>query len=192
MNEKRFGHASMLGHSQDGQRTGGRCWSEKAKFVGMNLLLLPLVLMIYATVNAEGLIVFQPVFGTPLYRVPGLHWVQDFAGWNRLNLGHVTAAGLLILLLAVWGWVVKQVRGVGGAEVQRTFEINFFWFTAATAAALIGIEALIFFAGLVAVGGGLWGSGSWITAGLLTVLYLGGMIWIAIWHNNFKYGGPKL
>ncbi|MEZ6069499.1 MAG: hypothetical protein R3C10_04315 [Pirellulales bacterium] len=154
MDAKRFGNFSPSGTCSSTQHPvrSARTLAEKAQFIGLNLLLLPLVLMIYATVNAEGLIVFQPVFGTPLYRIPSLHWVQDFAGWNRLNLGHVTAAGLLILLLAVWGWVIKHVRGVGGAEMQRTFETNFFWFTAATAAALIGIEAVIFFAGLVAVG----------------------------------------
>jgi len=164
---------------------------EKIKFFGMNLLLIPLVVVIYITINAEGLRAFMPFFGMPAYRlpIPGFSVLQEYDGWDRLDLGHITAFGLLILLSWIWAWVVKHLANGGDAEFEREIRPVLFYIWTLVSTALIGIEAAVFFAGLVSFGGGLWSSTSWAVAFGVTALYMLGMLCIAKWHNDFKYGG---
>ncbi len=171
--------------------TIARTGFEKIRFFGMNLLLMPLVAVIYVTINAEGLRAFMPFFGMPVYRlpVPGFGILREYDGWNRLDLGHITAFGLLILLSWIWAWVVKNLARTGDSEFEREYRSTLFYIWSIVSTALIGIEASVFFAGLVSFGGGLWSSTSWAVALGVTALYMLGMLCIAKWHNDFRYGG---
>ncbi|MEM7811335.1 MAG: hypothetical protein AAF532_07660 [Planctomycetota bacterium] len=168
---------------------GEREPAEWSRFYALNALVLSLVLIVYMTINAEGLRASLPIFGMRLSKLPlpGFGLMARYDGFDRLDLAHLTAFAMLIGLLAVWQWVVRQVGSFGSAEYEREEQRPFFLFELTIAVLMIGIEALIFYRGLAAFGGGMWGGTSEFISIGATGLYALGMAKIAAWHTRFKY-----
>ena len=77
------------------------------KLVAVNLFALPVLGLIYWTINSIGLRLTVSGFTTKLYRIPGLSALRHYHGGRDLDLANVAALGMLIL---VWIFTVLTMH----------------------------------------------------------------------------------
>ncbi|QDV61989.1 hypothetical protein [Crateriforma conspicua] len=157
-------------------------------FIFANLIIMPIVGLIYASVIAEGLRRLMPIFQLRIYKlpVPGLGIARDYDGWDRLDLAIVMS--LLLFAVVTWLWmkVFIELQGFGTiADTRHTHPIVFF-LLAGIATVIICGDALIFYVGLSAQSASGWTETPAYVAPAATTLYSCGLAVLGWWHADFK------
>ncbi|GAB5407618.1 MAG: hypothetical protein Aurels2KO_58490 [Aureliella sp.] len=161
---------------------------ECAFFIGANIVIMPVVGLIYASVCAEGLRSLLPVFQLRLYKlpVPGAGLLRGFDGWDRLDLALLMSLLLAAVLAMTWTKVWIELLGHGSiADTKQTKPIVFCLLTS-IAAIMIAGDALIFYVGLKTQAASSWAETPSYVAPAATILYSCGLALLGWWHADFK------
>jgi len=161
---------------------------EVVSFWGLNIIVLPFVLICYETVGAEGLRQTMSVFQTRFYRLPlpGAGLLREYDGFNRLDLALPMAFVLFIAVTLLWVRVFKSLQNYGELDLQRKHNPILFYLVAAMVAIIVLGDAAIFYAGLSSTVASSWteeSSGS--TALVATVIYSAGLALLGAWHADY-------
>ena len=78
-----------------------RTWKESFVFWLLNLLILPLIATVYLAVSAAGLRLSLSLLNMKLFKlpIPGAGRLQNYDGWDRLDLAMPLALLLFVCLL---------------------------------------------------------------------------------------------
>lgn len=156
-------------------------------FYGLNLIVLPLVVLCYLTVGAEGLRETMGVFQTRVYRlaIPGASYLRDLDGWDKLDLAIPMALVLFIALGLLWKKVFVFLQD--GSLITRQKQENPVLFYLMVGIVLIIVlgDAGIFYAGLSSSVASSWNENAGYIPAVATVIYGAGLALLGAWHAEF-------
>ena len=154
------------------------------------VLVLPAILVVYLTVVAEGLRLLLGVFGTRLSRtaIPGAGILEQFDGWNRVDIASVTALILCVTVSYVWFRVFNELSGRGDLAQGGTPQVVLLLLSIIAAILVIG-DALIFYFGLSSQASSGWTETPQYVCVGATVLYSVGLAFLGAYHGDYHTSG---
>ncbi|EAQ79313.1 hypothetical protein [Blastopirellula marina] len=158
-------------------------------FYAANLVLMPIVALVYLTVGAEGLRVIMPIFQMRLYKlpVPGAGMLRNYDGFDRLDLSMLMALILFIAVTLLWIRVFKELQEMGEITRQRSRNPILFYLLTGIAAIILLGDAGIFYVGLDSQTSSSWSEAPSYVAPAATVLYMAGLALIGAWHADYSH-----
>lgn len=163
---------------------------QRAFFWGANLVVMPLVALVYLTVSAEGLRAMMPVFATPLWKaVPGGELMRGYAGWSRLDLAMAAALLLFLAVSALLARLFEVLMNGADLEEARAKKPVLFYALAAVAAVVLLGDSAIFYLGLQSKAASGWTETPGYVPALATLMYLSGLALVAAWHADYRTSG---
>jgi len=155
-------------------------------FVSANILLLPLVALIYVIVGAQGLREMMSIFETRLYRtpIPGAGILRQYDGLNRIDLAMCMGLLLFVIVSYIWVRVFLELRGVGHIAAQRTKNPAFFYCIVSIAAVILIGDAGLFYLGLASQTASGWFETPPYVPMAASVIYLAGLALLGAWHAD--------
>lgn len=161
---------------------------ECGMFIAANLVVLPVVALLYGVVVADGLRVLMPIFSLRLYKLPlpGAGLIRSYDGWDRLDLALIMS--LLIFAVVTWLWtkIFVELQGFGTIADQRLTRPLVFYMLSTIAAVFILGDAMVFYVGITAQSASGWTESPWYVAPAATLLYCCGLAVCGWWHSDFK------
>jgi len=164
---------------------------QKIIFYGINLLILPLVAIVYLTIIRDGLTTLIPVSQMPLHRlaIPGAGHLKSYDGFDRLSLSHIIALVAFSAALFLWARVFIELMGGGTLSGLKHRSPIVFWFIAAIVFTILLGDAALFFVGLQIQASSSWNeTPAYVPIGT-TVLYMCGLAGLGAYHADFHCSG---
>ncbi|GAB5514556.1 hypothetical protein [Rhodopirellula baltica] len=160
---------------------------EKAVFGSVNAVVGPPLALSVIQIASEGIRELLDVTTVKLWRIalPFMERLEFYEGWSELDLAHVISLLLFIAVTLVWIRIIKELKGFGSVMESRKESPALFCLYAGAAGTLLLMDAVVFFLGIQARGGG-WGDLAWYTAPLCTACYIAGIICFAIFHADYS------
>ncbi len=157
-------------------------------FVVANLLILPVIGLVYAVVSADGIRQLMPIFQRRLYQlpVPGAGVLQRFDGWNRADLAIVVALLLFAVLTWLWTRVFLELQGYGPIAMQRLRTPIVFYLLTFLAGVIIVFDAGLFYFGLASQTSSGWSDVPDFVVPAATLLYACGLAVLGWWHSDYS------
>ena len=159
--------------------------AENWKLVVFNVVALPVLGIIYWTINSIGLRLTIPILATKVYKIPGLSVLRHYRDWRELDLANVTA---IVLLLLVWEFSLRMFRlfmrgSVGLENVNEQFANSFIPIVGIV---LVIIDAVMFYNGIGEQAGFLTGDGMSLMQVMLTLAYSAAILAVAFLHTVYE------
>ncbi len=166
-----------------------KTFMQKTYFLLANLIIMPILMVVYATIIADGLRVTLPIFQRKLYTlpVPGLGLLRQYDGWNRADLSIVVSLLLFVALTWLWMRVISELQGFGTILQHREQSPYYFYLVATIAGVIILGDAALFWAGIQAQSAGGWNEVPEFVAPLATLLYTCGVAAVGAWHADHRH-----
>lgn len=117
------------------------------KAILLNLIVLPVMAIVYWTVSSMGLRLLVDIFSYKLYRIVGFSWMRHYYGLRDIDLGNVCALGLL-LFVWVFTLLAMHVWCCGGLRKRGLNERFVNSFVVSVAIALTVADGTLFFRGI--------------------------------------------
>lgn len=154
----------------------------------MNLVIGPNLFMLCLAVAAEGLRQMVRVLQTKIHQLPapGVEKMANYQGFADLDLAHFASTLLFVAVCITWSRLILEAKGIGTVFRERRKRPFMFALYLTIALTLIGIDALVFHAGLAARGGG-WHETPWYVPVGCTLLYIAGIAGWEIFKHDFRY-----
>ncbi len=162
---------------------------QRGTYLLTNMLILPVVGVVYATIIADGVRILMPVFARRLYQlpIPGAGMARRFDGWNRADLAIIVALLLFVVITWVWCKIFTELQGVGTIVAQREKSPITFYLLSFIAAVLILFDGAIFYFGLSSqVSGGWSNDGPDYVVPAATLLYSCGLAVLGWYHSDYQ------
>lgn len=158
-------------------------------FWGANILLMPVVALIYLTIGAEGLRVSLSIFQLRLYKlpVPGAGLLRQYDGFDRLDLSHLMALILFVVVTFLWIRLFHELQSLGAIAQQRTRNPVLFYALVTICSIILLGDAGLFYVGLASQTSSSWSDTPVYVAPAATVLYFAGLALIGAWHADFAH-----
>lgn len=168
-----------------------RSFGEFIVFWGLNSVILPLVVLCYLTVGAEGLRQTMEVFQTRFYRlpIPGAGMLRNYDGFDRLDLALPMAFVLFVAVTMLWIRVFKELQSDGNLANQRNRNPILFYLLAGIVAVVVLGDAGIFYAGLSSTVASNWNETAEYVPLIATVIYSAGLALLGAWHADYHQPG---
>lgn len=161
---------------------------ERFVFFMANLLIMPIVALIYSSVIADGLRSVMPIFERRLYQLPlpGIGILKTYDGFDRMDLSIIVSLLLFLVLTWLWCKVFTEIMGFGTIFNQRQSNPVLFFSIAFIVGVIILGDALLFYIGLKTQSSGGWREVNDLVLQGATLLYTCGIAVIGWWHSDFK------
>ena len=159
-----------------------------AAFFGLNLVVMPPVVLIYVTVVSKGLEITLPVLGTKLYRTgfPGIGALKQYDGFDRLTIATLMSLVLCIVLLMTYKKLFELLQSPGQLKLLRSENPVLFTIVAGIFSTVILADGAAFYAGVASELNSSWGSEtSGAIPAVATVLYAATLASISLWHHDY-------
>lgn len=165
--------------------------SQLVAFWGTNCLVMPIVALCYLAVSAEGLRQIMTVFSMRLYKlpVPGAGLLQNYDGWNRLDLSTAMAMLLFGAITYIWYRVFTELMGSGDFLSHREKNPILFYLLAAIIGVLLLGDSAIFYFGLQSKASTGWGNTPEYVPAMATIIYMAGLALVGAWHADYHHSG---
>ena len=156
-------------------------------FYGLNIIVLPLVVLCYLTVGAEGLRQTMGVFQTRCYRlaIPGASYLRDMDGWSKLDLAIPMALVLFIALGLLWKKVFVFLQDGSLITKQKQENPILFYLMVGIVLIIVLGDAGIFYAGLSSTVASSWNENAGYIPAVATVIYGAGLALLGAWHADY-------
>lgn len=153
------------------------------KLILFNLMVLPILALVYWTINSVGLRLSAPALGVKLYRIPlpGFSTMRHYHGWREIDLANVFA---IIQLGLVWvaAVMVMHVMLYGGSRLRSMNEEFVCNFVLSVGIVLLLGDTVLFYIGVGETGGLLSTGGVSLTQIVITIVYTGILLFVAFLH----------
>ncbi|WP_430450723.1 hypothetical protein [Rhodopirellula europaea] len=166
-----------------------RTISERLTFWGANLLVMPIIAMIYAQVVAEGLRLLMPVFQLRLYKLPfpGAGLARDYDGFDRLDLAILMSLLLFVVVTWLWIRIFSELQGFGRVYQRRKESPVVFGLLSFVAFIIVAGDAMIFYVGISTQSASGWTETPGYVAPAATLIYSCGLAMLGWWHSDYKH-----
>ena len=156
-------------------------------FYALNMIVLPLVVLCYLTVGAEGLRQTMDVFQTRFYRlaIPGASYLRDLDGWDKLDLALPMALVLFIALGLLWKKVFTFLQDGSLITKQKQENPVLFYLMVGIVLIVVLGDAGIFYAGLSSSVASSWNENAGYIPAVATVIYGAGLALLGAWHADY-------
>lgn len=156
-------------------------------FYGLNIIVLPLVVLCYLTVVAEGLRATMSVFQTRFHRlaIPGASYLRDLDGWDKLDLAIPMALVLFIALGLLWKKVFVFLQDGSLIAKQKHENPVLFYLMVGIVLIIVLGDAGIFYAGLSSTVASSWNENAGYIPAVATVIYGAGLALLGAWHADY-------
>jgi hypothetical protein len=152
------------------------------KLVVFNLVVLPVLGIIYWTINSIGLRLTIPALAFKVSKVPGFSALRHYHGWRDLDLAHVAALGLLALVW-VFTLLMFHVFMYGGFRRNNANESFVHGFVLTIGAVLVIVDAVMFYNGIGEQGSFFSNDGVSSMQIVLTIAYSATLLAVAFLHT---------
>ncbi len=153
-----------------------------------NLLVLPVICLVYATIIADGLRVLLPIFQKRLYQlpIPGAGLARTYDGWNRADLAIVVSVLLFFVITWLWCRIFTELQGQGAIWSQRERSPLLFYLLAFIAGVIILLDAGLFYYGLESQTANGWTEAPDFVVPAATLIYCCGLALLGWWHSDYS------
>jgi hypothetical protein len=160
------------------------------KVVAINLFALPILGLIYWTINSIGVRLTFPVMAAKVYRVPGFGFLRHYYGWQDLDLANIMALGLLAF---VWALTVLMMHiFLYGSFCREDVNEQFVnKFIPVAGLVLVIFDAVMFCNGIGEQSGILGNDGVSPMQIVLTIGYSTAMLTLAFFHAYLENHGDS-
>lgn len=153
-----------------------------------NLIVLPVVCLVYATIIADGIRVLMPIFQKRLYQLPlpGAGLARAYDGWNRADLAIVVSLLLFWVITWLWCRIFTELQGDGVIWSQREHSPILFYLLAFIAGVIILLDAGLFYYGLASQTSNGWTDAPEFIVPAATLIYCCGLALLGWWHSDYS------
>lgn len=164
---------------------------QKLMFYGINLLVLPLVAVVYWTIIKDGLDFILPIGKMPLYRlaIPGAGLLKAYDGFDRLTLSHIVSLVAFSAALFLWARVFVEMMGGGTLSGLKHRSPIVYWILAAIVFVILAGDASLFYIGLQIQASNSWNETPFYVPIGTAVLYMCGLAALGAYHADFHCSG---
>ncbi len=157
-------------------------------FWSANALAIPVIGLIAASLVAQGLRGVMPIFQLRLYKlpIPGLAAMKNYQGFDKFDIAILMSLLLFGLVSCLWCRIFTELSGHGTISDQRIKNPIIFYLLTSIAGIIIGVDALIFFTGLLAAEAG-WGETPWFVAPVATLLWVSILAILGWYHSDYHH-----
>ncbi len=155
-------------------------------FLLANLIILPFLLMIHATIAGEGIARSLPVFQRKLWSlpIPGVAYAKNYQGFSSIDLSFISAVGLFLIATMAWKKLFLMLSE--GSSGHRDYENpSLSLIHLGVSLCIIIADAVLFWAGLATQSASGWSDTPFYVAPLATVLFSAITAAVAAWHADF-------
>lgn len=160
--------------------------SKRIRFWLLNAVLGAPGFTIVMTVGAAGARWLLGITQMKLHRLPfpGASILEQYDGFNELDLAHLISGALCIAVTFVWIRVIREAKGNGTVMNGNGAPKLILYLYASVAAVLILADAYLFYAGVATHSGG-WGETSAFAPGICTLLYASCAAAFSAFHADY-------
>ena len=168
-----------------------KTFMQKLTFWGGNLLLTPLVCIVYITVIAQGLREMISVFCTRVYKLPlpGAKSLRDLQGWGDIDLAVVMSVLIFVVVSFIWIRVFKVLIGWSDLTDQGRPNLLLYGFLGFIAATILATDICLFYWGLAAKASSGWSDSPGYVAAVASVAYMASLALWGWWHADYHASG---
>ncbi|WP_437207140.1 hypothetical protein [Planctomicrobium sp. SH664] len=152
-----------------------------------NLLLLPMLIVIHASVAGEGIAKALPVFQRKLHSlpIPGAAYARNYQGFDKIDLSFVAAVGLFFIATLAWRKLFLILAQAGGSLRSTGAAPSTSLIQLGISLCIIVADAALFWAGLASQSASGWSDSPAYVAPLATLLFTAITASVAAWHADF-------
>jgi len=157
-------------------------------FYVANLLVLPVICLVYATIIADGIRLLMPIFQKRLYQlpIPGSGLARHYDGWDRADLAIIVSVLLFFVITWLWCRIFTELQGYGPIWSQRQRSPILFYLLSFTAGVIIIVDAGIFYFGLASQTSQGWSDAPEFVVPAATLIYCCGLALLGWWHSDYS------
>ena len=165
--------------------------TQNLTFWGGNLLLTPLVCVVYVTVIAEGLRQLMAVFATRIHRLPlpGAKSLREFQGWSEVDLAVVMSVLIFVVVSFVWIRIFKVLIAWSDLADQGRRNPLLYGVLGFIALTILVTDILLFYWGLASKASSGWSDSPGFVAAAASVAYLASLALWGWWHADYHASG---
>lgn len=156
-------------------------------FYVANLIVMPIVGLVYASIIADGIRLLLPIFRRRLYQlpIPGAGLARNFDGWDRADLAIVVSILLFGVITWLWCKIWIELMGYGSILAQRERNPMVFMMLSVIAGVILLLDAGIFYYGLAAQTSSGWSNAPEFIVPAATLIYACGLAVLGWWHADY-------
>lgn len=153
-----------------------------------NLIVMPIVGLVYASIIADGIRLLLPIFRRRLYQlpIPGAGLARSYDGWDRADLAIVVSILLFGVITWLWCKIWIELMGHGSILDQRERNPLVFMMLVGIAGVILVLDAGIFYYGLAAQTSSGWSNAPDFIVPAATLIYSCGLAVLGWWHADYK------
>lgn len=154
----------------------------------VNLMIMPIVCLVYSTIIADGIRILMPVFQKRLYQlpIPGAGLARLYDGWNRADLAIIVSILLFFVVTWLWCRIFTELQGYGPIWSQRESSPILFFLLSGIAGVIIFLDAGLFYYGLVSQTSNGWSDAPDTVVPAATLVYCCGLALLGWWHSDYS------
>ncbi|QDS92505.1 hypothetical protein FF011L_12510 [Roseimaritima multifibrata] len=160
---------------------------KRLKYYAVNAIALPTGLIVSAEVSAAGLRSLLAVTQMPLSRLPisGAAQISQYQGIERLDLAILMAALLFAATAVLWANVFKCLAKPGQITADWKNRKAWLILRSVIAVTVLSSEAVLFYHGVAAEGGGGWTETPVYVPLVTSVLWIAAVAMLGAYHSDY-------
>ncbi len=168
-----------------------KSFRQRVMFYGINLLVGPLICLIYWTIVADGIETVIPIGRMPLHRlaVPGAGLLKAYDGFDRLTISHIISLVAFSAALFLWARVFIEMMGGGTLSGLRHRAPVVYWILASIVFAILFGDAALFYIGLQVQASSSWNETPAYVPIATAALYMCGLAAFGAFHADYHCSG---